>query len=134
LSLTRRSAKVEQTYLTEHRLIGLYTRAAISPEDIAMGVRFSTGCVSSYVARGCGGPDLPEAVPEGGAFRSWYILSTARNVLISRWDNADVWGSDFAKPAEATWIQAVAPTTRTFTSSPAMAAVKVRRWRPARIF
>lgn len=48
-----------------------------------MGVRFSTGCVSSYVAGGCGGPDLPAAVPEGGAFRSWYILSTAKNVLIS---------------------------------------------------
>ena len=60
-----------------------------------MGVRFSTGCVSVYVARGCGGPDLPEAVPEGGAFRSWYYLSTARNVPISRWDNGDVWGSDF---------------------------------------
>src|SRR4051794_17330229 len=60
-----------------------------------MGVRFSTGCVSSYVERGCGGPDLPEAVPEGGAFRSWYLLSTAKNVLISRWDNADVWASDF---------------------------------------
>lgn len=60
-----------------------------------MGVRFSTGCVSVYVAGGCGGPDLPEAVPEGGAFRSWYILSAAKNVLISRWDNGDVWGSDF---------------------------------------
>jgi hypothetical protein len=44
---------------------------------------------------GCGGPDLPRCVPEGGAFRSWYILSQARNVLISRWDNGDVWGSDF---------------------------------------
>lgn len=60
-----------------------------------MGVRFSTGCVSTYVAGGCGGPDLPAAVPEGGAFRSWYTLSTAKNVLISRWDNGDVWGSDF---------------------------------------
>ncbi len=60
-----------------------------------MGVRFSTGCVSVYVAKGCGGPDLPEAVPEGGAFRSWYILSTAKHVLIFRWENGDVWGSDF---------------------------------------
>ncbi len=59
-----------------------------------MGVRFSTGCVSLY-AGSCGASDLPEAVPEGGAFRSWYILSTAKNVLISRWDNGDVWGSDF---------------------------------------
>jgi hypothetical protein len=60
-----------------------------------MGIRFATGCVSVYVARGCGGPDLPQSVPEGGAFRSWYILSTAKNVLIFRWDNGDVWGSDF---------------------------------------
>src|SRR5215213_1508892 len=60
-----------------------------------MGVRFSTGCVSVYVGNGCAGPDLPEAVPEGGAFRSWYLLSTAQHQLVSRWDNADVWGSDF---------------------------------------
>jgi hypothetical protein len=60
-----------------------------------MGVRFSTGCVSVYVAGGCGGPDLPESVPQGGAFRSWYILSKAGHQLVSRWDNGDVWGSDF---------------------------------------
>jgi len=60
-----------------------------------MGVRYSTGSVSQYVAAGCGGPDLPQAVPGGAAFRSWYILSKANNVLISRWDNGDVWGSDF---------------------------------------
>jgi len=60
-----------------------------------MAVRFSTGSVSNYVAGGCGGPDLPDSVPQGGAFRSWYLLSTAGNSVVSRWDNGDVWGSDF---------------------------------------
>jgi hypothetical protein len=54
---------------------------------------FSTGAVTSYVAK-CGvGPDLPDCVPEAAAFRSWYILNGHQ--LFSRWENGDVWGSDF---------------------------------------
>ena len=64
-----------------------------------MGVRYSTGCVDIYSDPACtrefSGPDLTERVPAGGAFRSWYILSQAGNQLVSRWDNGDVWGSDF---------------------------------------
>src|SRR5262245_20090706 len=60
-----------------------------------MGVRFSTGCVGVYVASGCDGPDLPESAPEGGAFRSWYLLSRAGHQLVSRWNDGEVWGSDF---------------------------------------
>ena len=64
-----------------------------------MGVRYSTGCVDIYSDPACtrefSAPDLTERVPAGGAFRSWYILSQAGNQLVSRWDNGDVWGSDF---------------------------------------
>jgi hypothetical protein len=56
-------------------------------------MRYSTGCVSIYVANGCGGPDLPQSVPEGAAFRDWYNL--AGHQVSSSWDNGNVWGSDF---------------------------------------
>lgn len=60
----------------------------------ASGGTYSTGAVGNYVANGCRGfPDLPFALPEAAAFRRWYFLGGHTN--ISRWENADVWGSDF---------------------------------------
>jgi hypothetical protein len=54
---------------------------------------YSTGAVASYVAGGCGGPDLPATIPEASAFRAWYDLAGYNN--FSRWNDKDVWGSDF---------------------------------------
>ena len=56
-------------------------------------ITFSTGAVRDYVPNGCGGPDLPNTIPEADAFRAWYSLAGHTN--ISRWNNTDVWGSDF---------------------------------------
>jgi Family of unknown function (DUF6345) len=56
-------------------------------------MRYSTGCVRDYVPNGCGGPDLPLTIPEGQNFRFWYNFAGHQNV--TRWDNGDVWGSDF---------------------------------------
>ena len=56
-------------------------------------MRYSTGCVRDYIPNGCGGPDLPLTIPEGQAFRNWYTV--ARHQVVTRWDNGDVWGSDF---------------------------------------
>ena len=53
--------------------------------------RYSTGGVSDYSS--CGSTSLPLSVPEAASFRSWYALNGLTNV--SRWDNNDVWGSDF---------------------------------------
>jgi Family of unknown function (DUF6345) len=60
-------------------------------------VRYSTGAVRDYVAGGCGGPDLPLTIPEAAAFRVWYGL--AGFSVFSRWENGDVWGSDFRNAA-----------------------------------
>jgi len=58
-----------------------------------MPLRYSTGCVSSYKAK-CGvGPDLPYSVQSGANFRFWYNFAGFQ--LFTRWDNGDVWGSDF---------------------------------------
>jgi hypothetical protein len=56
-------------------------------------VSYSTGAVADYVPNGCGGPDLPLTIPEADAFRGWYNFRAFPN--ISRWNNIDVWGSDF---------------------------------------
>jgi len=58
-----------------------------------MAIRYSTGCVRDYIPNGCPGPDLPLTIPEGANFRLWYNLGGFD--LFSRWDNGDVWGSDF---------------------------------------
>ena len=58
-----------------------------------MTIRYSTGCVRDYVPNGCSGPDLPATIEEGANFRAWYNLAGFQ--LFSRWDNGDVWGSDF---------------------------------------
>ena len=53
---------------------------------------YSTGAVNNYSAP-CSGPDLPSDVPEANGFRFWYDLAGFHNV--TRWENANVWGSDF---------------------------------------
>jgi hypothetical protein len=58
-----------------------------------MALRYSTGCVGSYKAK-CGvGPDLPFSTTSGRNFRFWYDLAGIQ--LFTRWDDGDVWGSDF---------------------------------------
>jgi Family of unknown function (DUF6345) len=61
--------------------------------------RYSTGAVANYPANPCGGPSLPLTVPEAASFRSWYSLRGLPNV--TRWENNDVWGSDFRNGANA---------------------------------
>jgi hypothetical protein len=56
-------------------------------------VTYSTGAVRDYVPNGCSGPDLPLTIPEADNFRAWYNLGGMSN--FSRWNNTDVWGSDF---------------------------------------
>jgi hypothetical protein len=58
-----------------------------------MALRYSTGAVRDYIPGGCGGPDLPLTIPEAAAFRFWYDFSG--HSLFTRWENGDVWGSDF---------------------------------------
>jgi hypothetical protein len=55
---------------------------------------YSTGCVRDYIPNGCLGPDLPATIPEGANFRFWYDFAGGFQ-LVSRWENGDVWGSDF---------------------------------------
>jgi len=55
--------------------------------------RYSTGAVSNYPANPCFGPNLPFSVGSAASFRGWYDLAGLPNV--SRWENNDVWGSDF---------------------------------------
>ncbi|MFW9789300.1 MAG: DUF6345 domain-containing protein [Candidatus Thorarchaeota archaeon] len=57
--------------------------------------RYSTGCVSDY--GGCPGNNLPLCVPEGEIFRFWYDLAGFQR--FSRWDDGNVWGSDFRDAA-----------------------------------
>ncbi len=54
---------------------------------------FSTGSVRDYIPNGCAGPDLPRTIEDGQGCRFWYGLGGFQ--LFSRWENGDVWGSDF---------------------------------------
>jgi Family of unknown function (DUF6345) len=54
-------------------------------------MRYSTGCVNNYDP--CGSVSLQFCVKNGQDFRAWYGL--AGHQLITRWDDGDVWGSDF---------------------------------------
>jgi Family of unknown function (DUF6345) len=58
-----------------------------------MPLRYSTGCVRDYIANCGAGPDLPLTIPEGANFRFWYDMAGFQ--LFTRWENGDVWGSDF---------------------------------------
>src|ERR1700693_383086 len=61
--------------------------------------RYSTGAVANYPKNPCGGPNLPQTIPEAGNFRGWYSLAGLS--LVTRWENNDVWGSDFRDGAAA---------------------------------
>jgi hypothetical protein len=56
---------------------------------------FSTGCVDRY-SKCSITPDLHLSAAEGRAFAAWY--SAAGHALFTRWENADVWASDFRDP------------------------------------
>jgi hypothetical protein len=56
-------------------------------------LRYSTGAVRDYSANGCGAPDLPLTVPECDAFAALYDLAGFQ--VFTRWENGNVWGSDF---------------------------------------
>ena len=60
---------------------------------------FSTGAVDKYPKSTCGGPNLPLTIPEAASFRAWYTF--AGLPLVTRWENGDVWGSDFRDGANA---------------------------------
>jgi hypothetical protein len=62
-------------------------------------IRYSTGAVANYPANPCGGPNLPLTIPEAADFRGWY--AAAGFSLVTRWENNDVWGSDFRDGANA---------------------------------
>ncbi|MCA1612481.1 MAG: DUF6345 domain-containing protein [Thermoanaerobaculia bacterium] len=74
-------------------LLALSAPAALSQ------TRYSTGAVANYPANPCGGPSLPLTIPEASNFRGWYSL--ANLPLVTRWENNDVWGSDFRDGATA---------------------------------
>ena len=54
-------------------------------------LRYSTGAVSDYSR--CGAVDLAFTIPECYNFRLWYDFGKFQ--LFSRWEDGDVWGSDF---------------------------------------
>jgi Family of unknown function (DUF6345) len=64
-----------------------------APLPVSGQLRYSAGAVSNYPAATCGGPNLPLDVPEARDFQAWYNLAGFVNV--TRWENGDVWGSDF---------------------------------------
>jgi hypothetical protein len=78
-----------------HRLLACVfaiTAIGLGGTSIAQ-TTYSTGAVSNYPAATCGGPNLPFSTGSAASFRSWYNLAGLPNV--SRWENNDVWGSDF---------------------------------------
>ena len=76
------------------RLVQLFLLATACVPCIGYAqIRYSTGAVDLYPKATCGGPSLPLTIPEAANFRAWYALAGFANV--TRWENADVWGSDF---------------------------------------
>lgn len=75
------------------RWIGVLVFLAYPPLQAFPQVTYSTGAVRDYTPNGCSGPDLPLTIPEADNFRFWFALGGHSN--ISRWNNTDVWGSDF---------------------------------------
>lgn len=57
-----------------------------------MPLRYSTGCVNLYTPCGIT-PDLSQCIQEGANFRYFYDLAGFQ--VFSRWENGNVWGSDF---------------------------------------
>jgi len=63
------------------------------PAPLPSQLRYSTGGVNNYPPATCGGPNLSLCVAEARDFQSWFNFAGFRNV--TRWENGDVWGSDF---------------------------------------
>jgi Family of unknown function (DUF6345) len=74
-------------------ILGLMAPAVLSQ------TRYSTGAVADYSTNPCPGADLPLTIPEAADFRAWY--AAAGLSLVTRWENNDVWGSDFRDGASA---------------------------------
>jgi len=53
---------------------------------------FSTGAIDIYSTCGAG-PDLPYRIEDARRFRNWY--TSAGFPLVTRWENDDVWNTDF---------------------------------------
>jgi len=68
-------------------------RAITRALSVGGAMRYSTGGVRDYIPNGCGGPDLPQTIPEVRAFQAWYGFGG--HVAVSTWENGNVWGSDF---------------------------------------
>src|SRR5690348_10723969 len=77
---------------------GVVLALCVATSGVAQ-TRYSTGAVSNYPANPCFGPNLPFSVGSAASFRGWYALAGLPNV--SRWENNDVWGSDFRDGASA---------------------------------
>jgi hypothetical protein len=60
---------------------------------LAAQIRYSTGGVNNYPTATCGGPSLSFDIAEARDFQSWYNFAGFRNV--TRWEDGNVWGSDF---------------------------------------
>ena len=79
------------------RVLMAITALVISVQVVAQG-RYSTGAVDKYTPCNIS-PNLPLTVPEAANFRAWY--DRAGLTVVSRWENSDVWGSDFRDGAGA---------------------------------
>ena len=77
----------------------LVASAVLFPTAGFSATSYSTGAVANYPSNPCGGPNLPLTIPEAASFRAWY--SVARLPNVTRWENNDVWGSDFRDGASA---------------------------------
>ncbi len=75
------------------RMVCWLALAAFALAGCATPTSYSTGAVSNYPANPCFGPNLALSVGSAASFRSWYARAGLPNV--SRWENNDVWGSDF---------------------------------------
>lgn len=80
----------------------LFFAALLFAHQAPAQTRYSTGAVANYPAATCGGPNLPLTIPEAADFRSWY--AQAGLSLVTRWENNDVWGSDFRDGAAADMV------------------------------
>jgi hypothetical protein len=70
---------------------------SVRNKEDTMTLRYSTGCVSLYSPCGVG-PDLPYSTQSGANFRFFY--NSAGFQLVSRWENGNVWGSDFREASD----------------------------------
>ena len=79
--------------------VALAVGLALPAAGVSAQTRYSTGAVDKYSPCNLV-PDLPQTIPEANNFRAWYNL--AGLPVVSRWENGDVWGSDFRDGAAGT--------------------------------